>query len=175
MWNKAIKGALFAVLLAVLLLGAGRIALLDTGTANAAEKHQPIPRFVSLRADEVNLRTGPGLRYPIEWVYRRKGFPVEIIARYDHWRQVRDWQGTTGWIIEELLVDTRTVIVKGRQHILRDEADASSPALAKLDPGVIARLLECSGQWCEIEARNITGWVTRDAIWGVYPAEKVGR
>lgn len=175
MWKKAVKGALLAILLAALIGGAARIALLVAGTAKAAEKREPIPRFASLRADEVNLRTGPGLRYPIEWVYRRKGFPVEIIAQYDHWRQVRDWQGTKGWIIEQLVTDTRTVIVKGRQRILHAEADASSPALAKLDPGVIARLLECSGHWCEIEARNFTGWVARSGIWGVYPTQKAAR
>lgn len=154
----------------------GVAALVATG-AGAAEKSEPIPRFASLKADVVNLRTGPGDRYPVEWVYRRKGLPVEIIAQYDQWRRVRDWQGTEGWVHQRLMTAIRDVIVKGTQRTIYAEADAASPPVAKLDPGVIAHLLECRGQWCRIEAQNTTqairGWLNRNEIWGVYPDEVV--
>lgn len=148
-------------------------ALLLLGTAQAAEKAEPLPRFVSLRADVVNLRTGPGGRYPVEWVYRRKGLPVEILAQHDQWRQVRDSQGTEGWVHERLVTSARTVIVKGAQRVMRAEPEAKAPPVAKLDPGVIARLLECRAAWCRIEANNLKGWLRRDEIWGVYADEVV--
>jgi SH3-like domain-containing protein len=162
------------VLIAALLGAVAAIVATAAHTARTAEeeRHLPIPRFVTLRADEVNLRTGPGMRYPVEWVYRRKGYPVEIIARYGHWRQIRDWQGTQGWVDVELVMATRNVIVQGTQHILRASADDTASPVAKLDPGVIAHLLECRGQWCRIETKDITGWLTRRDIWGVFPDEK---
>lgn len=149
------------------------LALMAAGTAQAAERSDPIPRFASLRSGLVNLRSGPGDRYPVEWVYRRKGLPIEIIAQYDEWWQVRDSQGTTGWMSESLVTANRTVLVSGAQRTLRLEPDDSSPAVAKLDPGVIAQLIECRGGWCRIEAQSIKGWLARGEIWGVYPDEVV--
>ncbi|HKH69397.1 MAG TPA: SH3 domain-containing protein, partial [Reyranella sp.] len=63
----------------------------------------PIPRFASLRSDEVNVRTGPGPRYPIDWVFKRKAMPVEIVAEFENWRKIRDWQGASGWVHQSLL------------------------------------------------------------------------
>ena len=163
MWQQTLRYVLIALL----------AAALGTIGASAAEKAEPIPRFVSLRADVVNLRTGPGDRYPVAWVYHRKGLPVEIVAQYEQWRQVRDWQGTTGWVHQRLVTGTRAVIVKGAQRILHADADAASPAMAKLDPGVIAHLLECSADWCRVETQDIKGWLNRSDIWGVYPDEVV--
>ncbi len=163
MRNQTLRSLLVTLLLAALLAGG----------ACAAEKSEPVPRFVSLRANVVNLRTGPGNRYPVEWVYRRKGLPVEILAQHDQWRQVRDWQGTEGWVHQRLVTDLRNVIVKGAQRVLRADADAQSPPVAKLDPGVIAHLLECRGAWCRVEAEDIKGWLKRSEIWGVYPDEVV--
>lgn len=161
--SEALRRAIIALITATLFLGA----------AHAAEKSEPLPRFVSLRADVVNLRTGPGSRYPVEWVYRRKGLPVEIVAQHDQWRQVRDWQGTEGWVHERLVTSARTVIVKGAQRVIRAAPETTASPVAKLDPGVIARLLECRGAWCRIEADSIKGWLERDGIWGVYPDELV--
>jgi SH3-like domain-containing protein len=155
------------------IIAALALALLASSAMAAGKNPEPVPRFVSLRADVVNLRTGPGDRYPVEWVYHRKGLPVEIIAQYDQWRRIRDWQGTEGWVHQRLVTGTRTVMVKGSQRILHVDADGASPPLAKLDPGVIAQLIECRGPWCRIETQDIKGWLTRDEIWGVYPDETV--
>jgi SH3-like domain-containing protein len=148
------------------------------GGAQAAEKSaEPLPRFVSLRADTVNLRTGPGSRYPIEYVYHRKGYPLEIVAEFDQWRQVRDWQGTEGWVHQRMVNGTRSVVVQGAQRVLRASADNGAAPVAKLDPGVIAHLLECSTAWCRIEVQNgasdVKGWLSRNEIWGVLPGEVV--
>ena len=148
------------------------------GAAQAAERSaEPLPRFVSLRADIVNLRTGPGSRYPIEYVYRRKGYPLEIVAEFDQWRQVRDWQGTEGWVHQRMVNGTRNVIIQGAQRMLRASADTGAAPVAKLDPGVIAHLLECNAAACRIEVQNgtsdVKGWLGRNEIWGVLPGEVV--
>ena len=166
--RNPIVGSVAAAWLAVALIAS---------TACAAEKAEILPRFVSLRADVVNLRVGPGDRYPVEWVYHRKGLPVEIIAQLDQWRRIRDSQGTEGWVHQRLVAATRNIIVKGAQRVLHADADPASAPVAKLDAGVVAHLLECRKEWCRIEAQSandsVKGWLTRDEIWGVYPDEVV--
>jgi SH3-like domain-containing protein len=152
---------------------AGALLIVTLGGAGRVEKNEPIPRFVTLRSDTVNLRMGPGDRYPVEWVYHRKGLPVEIVAQFDQWRRVRDWQGTEGWVHQRLVTAIRNVIVKGAQRTLYADADTEAAPVAKLDPGVIAHLLECRKEWCRIETESIKGWLNRNEIWGVYPDEVV--
>jgi len=133
----------------------------------------PLPRFAVLHADKVNLRAGPGDRYPIEWVYLRRDWPVEVLAQFDHWRRVRDWEGTEGWVHEKMITSRREVIVIGGIHGLRQSPDSSAGLVARAEPGVMARLAECRGQWCRIEADDVVGWVERSDLWGVYPNETV--
>ena len=141
--------------------------------AGATEKALPLPRYVSLREDEVNLRAGPGERYPIDWVLTRKGMPVEILQEFDVWRKIRDAQGSEGWVHQRMVTGLRTVSITGAVRTLHADADASSPAVARAEPGVIARLLECRGDWCRIEAKSIKGWIPRADLWGVYADETV--
>jgi SH3-like domain-containing protein len=143
--------------------------------ASAAENEpsQKVPRFVSLRSDQVNLRVGPGENYPIEWVLTRKDMPVEVIRQFENWRMIRDWQGTEGWVHERMLAGKRAVIVKGGIRTLHRQPDPAAPAVARAEPGVVARLLECRPDWCRIEAADNTGWVQRGDLWGVYPGEIV--
>jgi SH3-like domain-containing protein len=148
------------------------LALL-VGLPALADNAPPLPRFATLRADRVNLRVGPGEQYRIEWEYRRKGFPVEVIAKSDVWRKIRDWQGTEGWVHERMIAEQRNVIVRGEVRALREKADTTSAAVARAEPGVVARLLECHGAWCRIEVQGIRGWLARNDIWGVYPDETV--
>lgn len=133
----------------------------------------PIPRFATLRSDEVNLRTGPGVRYPVDWVFVRAGMPVEITAEFDTWRRIRDWEGTQGWVHRSMLVGRRSFVITGDVHTLRREPGGSSPAVAQVEPGVIGRLNYCKGDWCRVEAQGIEGWLRRDEFWGVYPDEEV--
>jgi SH3-like domain-containing protein len=130
-----------------------------------------LPRFASLRSAEVNLRVGPGENYPIEWVYQRRGMPVEIIERFQDWRRIEDWQGSKGWVLDRMLIDQRGVIVDGAVRPLYGRPDPASPIVARAEPGVIARLFECRGPWCRIEAGGYSGWVQRSAVWGVLPDE----
>jgi SH3-like domain-containing protein len=133
----------------------------------------PAPHFESLRWDKVNLRAGPGDNYPIRWVLTRKGMPVEVLDKYDVWRKIRDWQGSVGWVHERMLTGNRTVIVIGMERTLHAEPSETAKAVARAQPGVVGRLLSCSGAWCRIEARGIKGWVERRAIFGVTLDETV--
>ena len=142
-------------------------------SAAEAEPSERLPRFVSLRSDRVNLRVGPGENYPIEWVLTRKDMPVEIVKEFEHWRMIHDWQGTEGWVHERMVSGKRAVAVKGGVRALHRLPDAASEVVARAEPGVFARLIECRGVWCRIEAADITGWVQRNEVWGVYPDEAV--
>ena len=131
----------------------------------------PIPRFVTLATDEVNVRSGPGIRYPIRTIIRKQGLPVEIIREFDVWRQVRDREGEDGWVHKSMLSGKRAVIVTGEIEPLLRKPEAEARAVARLEPGVIAALETCKGEWCEIEVGGYGGWMTREKIWGVYPEE----
>jgi SH3-like domain-containing protein len=139
----------------------------------AAEKAQPVPRFVSLRADEVNLRTGPGEGYSIDWVLTRKGMPVEVLQEYEVWRKIRDAAGSVGWVHQRMVSATRTVMVLGEIRTLRSAPNPIAPAVARAEPGVVGLLLECRDAWCRIETAGTRGWLRRPEIWGVYPDEAV--
>ena len=141
--------------------------------APAAEKGLPLPRFAALRSNEVNLRAGPGDRYPIEWVFTRKDLPVEIVQEWEHWRKIRDSEGTEGWVHQRMLMGKRSVLIVGATRALLAKPQQGAAVMARAEPGVVARLLECNGAWCRIEADGIEGWLHRDEIWGVYANEAV--
>lgn len=154
-----------------LLPGAPRLAGLGTGTGGAwAQSGLPLPRFVSLGSNEINLRTGPGGSYPVEWVYQRRNMPVEIVAEFDNWRKVRDWQGTVGWVHQNLLSGERHARITDAERLLLSRPRDGAP-VAWLMPGVIARILSCQPEWCELEAGGHRGWLSREEFWGVYPHE----
>ena len=133
----------------------------------------PVPRYVSLRSNQINLRSGPGMNFPIEWVYQRKHMPVEIIAEYDTWRKIRDWQGTVGWVHQSMLDGSRYVMITGSERLMHQEPEDTSPVVARVEPGVLPELLKCAGDWCRVEVQGYKGWLKRDQFYGVYPTEKV--
>lgn len=150
-------------LLLALLLGIGSIPV-------AAETGLPLPRFVSLRPAEVNLRTGPGNTYPVDWVYKRRHMPVEVVAEFDNWRKIRDWQGSVGWVHQSLLDGRRYALITSEQLLLKRPSPDGAP-VARLMPGVIARLQSCKPGWCRLEIGGYDGWLPHDAFWGAYPNE----
>jgi SH3-like domain-containing protein len=155
------------------------LVALAAGAAQAQGTGLPVPRFVTLRSDEVNLRTGPGSRYPIEWVYSRRGLPVEVVAEFDTWRRIRDVEGIEGWVHQSLLAGRRGLIVEGPDNrAVRAEPDDRAELVAWAEPGAIGSLLRCpalgdEAAWCYVEFDGYRGWIGRDSIWGVYPGEEV--
>jgi SH3-like domain-containing protein len=118
------------------------------------------------------MREGPTYGHPILWVYRRKGLPVEIIGQYDVWRRVRDSEGTTGWIHSSMIAETRTVLVTAKSPVvIRREDDSHARILALAQRGVVAKLLACSKNACEVDADGTEGWIDKKNIWGVKTGE----
>lgn len=143
--------------------------------AGAAERGQvtnlPLPRYVSLKASEGNVRRGPSLSHRIDWVYKRRGVPLRITAEYGHWRRVQDRDGAGGWIHYSLLSGVRTVIVEADMLPLHRLPDETAQVQARAELGVIARLDACRPDWCRIFADGRAGWVPKSALWGVDPDE----
>lgn len=119
------------------------------------------------------MRAGPGVQYPVEWVYQRQHLPIEVIAEYHTWRKIRDWQGAQGWVHESMLSGRRMVIVTGELRMLRRKSDAKSAPMARVERGVIGRLLNCpSGSgWCRVEIDGYKGWLRRVDFWGIHRGE----
>lgn len=132
----------------------------------------PLPRFVSLKNEETNVRTGPGTRYPIQWVYRRAEMPVEVIEEFDIWRKIQDVEGTTGWVHKAMVSGRRNGMITGKSpQIIRIDADAKSRPILKVEPMVIVRLVECELAWCRIQVDGRKGWIEKKYLWGVYKDE----
>lgn len=149
-----------------------------SSSAHLGPSGLPIPRFVSLKPTRVNTRVGPSRDYAISWLYTKSGLPVEIIQEYDNWRRIRDADGTEGWVYQSLLAGKRTAIIapweQNKTGVLIDlYASASDTArvLARVEPGVISSIRECTGQWCQLDIKGTRGWIRQAQIWGAYPDE----
>lgn len=131
----------------------------------------PLPRFVSLKAAEGNVRRGPSLSHRIDWVFMRRDMPLEVTAEYGHWRRVRDRDDQGGWVHYSLLSGVRTVIVERDMLTLFAKPDPNTRENAHLEMGVIARLGQCGPEWCRLTAGGQRGWARKDTLWGVRPNE----
>jgi len=167
---------LWLIVLLPLLLGA---AAPDPGTgpgpAMGAVTKLPVPRFVTLRSDQVNFRAGPGFQYPVTWTYQRSGLPVEIIGEFDVWRQVLAPDGGTGWVHAATIRPRRGFYITAPQAVLRSSPDDASGAVAYLDQGVSGDLLTCDSgvDYCKATTGHETGYLARADFWGVFPGETV--
>lgn len=131
----------------------------------------PLPRYVSLKADEANARRGPSASHRIDWEFRRRDMPLRITAEFGNWRRVEDSEGLGGWVHYALLSGVRTVVIEADRTPLRSLPDASAPEVAEAEAGVIARLGECERDWCRVSAGGEKGWAEKAALWGVDPEE----
>lgn len=131
----------------------------------------PLPRYVSMKAAEANVRRGPSLTHRIDWVFRHEDIPLEITAEHGHWRRVRDRDGAGGWVHYSLLSGVRTAIAERDMLELRAQPDPESIVVARLEIGVIARIDSCSATWCRLEVAGYKGWTPKATIWGVAPEE----
>lgn len=146
--------------------------------ASVGKSGLPLPRFVSLKAKRVNMRVGPGRDYKVEWLYTKRGLPLEILQEYGNWRKIRDSEGSEGWILQSLLSGQRTALVTpwkkddpSKLISLKSEPSAQADEIAKLEPGVLARIENCMNGWCELKAQKIRGYAEQNQLWGVYPDE----
>jgi len=137
----------------------------------------PLPRYVSLKSDHVNVRAGPTKDNDVAWVYTRSGLPVEITAEFENWRRVRDSEGSEGWVYHSLLSGRRTAVItmKSKNDLasLYDRADPTSAVAARLQAGVVAQVKRCAAGWCHVTGAGFDGWIEQQRLWGVYADEKV--
>ena len=152
--------------------------LAQTGEpAAGAVSGLPIPRFVSLKSDRVNVRSGPNKDQEVRWVYTRAGMPVEITAEFENWRRIRDWEGAEGWVYHSLLSGKRTAVVvptlKDELVPLYEKAEPDAAVAARLQSGVLAQIKTCTGIWCQVSGKDFTGWIAQERLWGAYPNEKI--
>jgi SH3-like domain-containing protein len=145
--------------------------------SDAVTSGLPVPRFVSLKTDRVNVRGGPDKDHEVAFIYTRLGWPVEITAEFENWRRVRDSDGSEGWVYHSLLSGKRTAAVQLKSKTdlaaLHAKPDAASPVTAQLQSGVLGAIRHCTGAWCRLVGDGFDGWIEQNRLWGVYPDEKV--
>nr|WP_240539981.1 SH3 domain-containing protein [Salinarimonas soli] len=170
---------LTAALLLLPILAGPSLAAQDLGPVSKL----PVPRYVSLKTDRVNLREGPSKDHRTTWVFQRAGLPVEIVAEFETWRRIRDAEGTEGWVLHSLLSGRRTALVmpwaknQTQPIALLARADERADTVARLQTNVIVNVRSCSGTWCRVVVvlpgtRDVDGFMRQDRLWGVYPNEK---
>ena len=137
-----------------------------------------IPRFVTLKSRDINIRSGPGPKYPLRLNYKCKGYPVQVVAEFENWRLIKDHQGNEGWAHESLLASMSNVIVVNNaienEQIIKDETllfrmpnDKSHP-IARVEFGAIVHIKRCIDNWCNVSlGRAHDGWIKRSSVWGV--------
>lgn len=169
-------GAIGSLALGAFLLFGGELACAQQAVGPATGL--PVPRYVSLKSDHVNLREGPSKDHATKWIYQRAGLPVEITAEYETWRRIRDSEGAEGWVLHSLLSGKRTALVApwkkdAPPFPLRAEPQPDANIVAKLAPGVVANVKKCDGGWCRLKGDGYDGYMAQTNLWGVYPDEKV--
>lgn len=140
----------------------------------------PLPRYVSLKSNRVNVRVGPSQDHEVAWVFNSAGLPVEIIAEFENWRRIRDSEGSEGWVYHSLLSGRRTALVapwqsgaQSEPELLLKRPDAQARPVARLQHGALVRIEECDVTWCEVTAQGLKGYIRQSVLWGVYPGERV--
>jgi SH3-like domain-containing protein len=158
-------------------VGNASAAAVSNSTTPLGPSGLPIPRFVSLKTEKVNVRKGPSSDHPVAWVFQSKGLPVEIIAEFETWRRVRDSEGAEGWILQNMLAGKRTVTVapwrKDQVTALHASAALESELVANVLSGANGEIKSCDGQWCQIMVGGYKGYVEQSMLWGAYPDEVV--
>jgi SH3-like domain-containing protein len=145
--------------------------------ATGSASRLPVPRFVSLKSDRVNVRAGPTKDHDVTVIYTRAGLPVEVTAEFENWRKIRDWEGAEGWVYHSLLSGRRTALVtaKSKEDLvsLHEKPGGEANIVARLQAGVLGSVKRCNGGWCRVIGENFDGWIQQERLWGVYPNEKV--
>lgn len=168
------RRAVCALLASIVAMAVVPAAADQTGTASGL----PVPRYVSLKSDRVNLREGPSKDHRTTWIFQRAGLPVEITAEFETWRKVRDSEGSEGWVLHSLLSGRRTGLVTpwkkngGSVTVFSKPSDGANP-VAKLEPNVLANIRSCDKTWCRVNGDGFDGFIKQGDLWGVYPNEVI--
>lgn len=157
-------------LAAVAALGSAGPTLANS-TDRGPETGLPLPRYVSLKSNEGRARRGPNRSHRVDWVYTLRDMPLRVTAEFEHWRRVEDHEGQGGWMHYALLSGVRTALVMAEVAPMRSHPRESGHEVARLERGVVARIMSCEPDWCRLRAESQRGWVPRAALWGIDPHE----
>jgi SH3-like domain-containing protein len=162
-------------MIAAILAGSSSLACAQETTGSVSGL--PVPRFVSLKPSDTPMREGPSKDHRIKWVFKKEGVPVEIIAEFENWRRVRDSEGDDGWVFHSRLSGRRTAQINPKLKqpdipLYARDSD-STQVVARLQPGVIGSVEQCTGRWCRLVGDGFDGWLQQERLWGVYPGERV--
>jgi SH3-like domain-containing protein len=151
------------------------IFIYSTANASIIELNPEETRFAAMRANKVNARSGPNIRYPIEWIYQQQNHPVEIIAEYEYWRKIRDYEGTVSWVRKNLLTNNRyALIVEVGENNIYNKDSLTSDVIAKAENGTVAKIKKCTQTFCLLEFENgISGWMQRSILYGIKKGEEI--
>lgn len=155
---------------AAALAAAAAVALSSAG----AQEERKTPYWASISASEAMMRTGPGRNYPATWLYKRADLPIQVVEVYPNWRKIRDPDGTEGWMLVNLLSDTRTALVVGEEpQPMHREPSAGAPIAWRAEPGVVGRVSECGSGWCRFDVGGRVGFIQTGHVWGVDVGERL--
>ncbi len=143
------------------------------GLAAPVLAQRKAPYFVSIKANQARMRTGPGRNYPSSWLYQRKELPLKVVDVYGEWRKVQDPDGTQGWMLANLLDERRTAMVVGTPIEMRASPGPGGRVNWRAAPGVVGRISRCDGSWCWFDVHGRGGYVEQPHIWGTDPGETV--
>lgn len=150
-------------------LAAVLAAALAVGSAEAQDE-RATPYWASISSGKALMRTGPGRNYPATWLYVRADLPIRVVETYPNWRKVSDPDGTTGWMLQRLLSDTRTGLVTGDEpRPMRRQPSDDAPVRYLAQPGVVGRISKCAGGWCLLDVGGRQGYVRTGHFWGLDP------
>ncbi len=171
--HSVLKSILFSMSVVCALFFASHV-MADSQPSELKGTGLPLPRFVSISTSKAYVRSGPAPRYPVKWVYKKDGLPVEITQEFDVWRKIRDIDGGEGWVNRALLSDRRSIIIKADEPVdMRENAAEDARVMARLEPGVVAMLDKCDPRWCKVSAGGFSGWIERKFLWGIYAREEI--
>ena len=123
-------------------------------------------KFLSLKNNEVNLRQGPSLEYPVKFIYKKKYLPIEILDKSETWRKIKDFENNSGWIHASQLSKKKSAICKKNNSVLYKKPTIFSKPIAKLEIGRLVLIKKCKLKWCKISSGNFSGWIYKNSLWG---------
>jgi len=131
-----------------------------------------IPRYVSLKSNDANIRVGPSKNYPIEIKYIKKNYPLKVLEEYEEWRKVEDFKKNIGWIHKSLISGTRTgIVLSNDDKTIKLLNTLDGDIIGEIGKGNIVFLEKCKTDWCLISSGNYKGWIDKKYIWGVKEKE----
>ncbi len=131
-----------------------------------------IPRYVSLKSNDANIRVGPSKNYPIEIKYIKKNYPLKILEEYEEWRKVEDFKKNIGWIHKSLISGNRTGIILSKDNKNINLVNTlGGNVIGEIGKGNIVNVEKCKTNWCLVSKENFRGWIHKKYIWGVKEKE----